>query len=165
MPPAISGVGLRFERPEFTMKAPADTRSGTSRSVIRSFRPICQPPGLSTYVDQLEPGYNSGIIYARPGAMQEPSSAPGSGMVPHEGRRRVHTAFCVCAGCRQQMTDSTPPTSSSGEDGQAPYSARTAWLDRVETPFRSFLRTETGSAVVLLVATVTAVVWVNVDAS
>jgi Na+/H+ antiporter NhaA len=35
----------------------------------------------------------------------------------------------------------------------------------VETPFRSFLRTETGSAVVLLVATVTAVVWVNVDAS
>jgi Na+/H+ antiporter NhaA len=35
----------------------------------------------------------------------------------------------------------------------------------VETPLREFLRTETGGAAVLLAAAVTALVWVNVDAS
>jgi len=35
----------------------------------------------------------------------------------------------------------------------------------VETPLREFLRTETGSAAVLLAAAVAALVWVNVDAS
>jgi len=33
----------------------------------------------------------------------------------------------------------------------------------VETPLRQFLRTETGSAVVLLAATVAALAWVNID--
>jgi len=42
---------------------------------------------------------------------------------------------------------------------------RTAWSRNVGTPLREFLGTETGSAVVLLVATVAALVWVNVDAS
>jgi Na+/H+ antiporter NhaA len=42
---------------------------------------------------------------------------------------------------------------------------RTAWSRSVETPLRSFLRTETGSAAVLLAATVAALVWVNADAS
>jgi Na+/H+ antiporter NhaA len=37
--------------------------------------------------------------------------------------------------------------------------------DALATPFRRFVATETGSAVVLLLATVAAVVWVNVDAS
>ena len=44
-------------------------------------------------------------------------------------------------------------------------SARTAWARNLETPLRSFLRTETGSAAVLLAATVTALVWVNADAA
>jgi Na+/H+ antiporter NhaA len=35
----------------------------------------------------------------------------------------------------------------------------------VETPLRRFLRTETGSAAVLLAATLGALVWVNIDAS
>ena len=47
----------------------------------------------------------------------------------------------------------------------APYSGRTAWGRNLETPLREFLRTETGSAAVLLGATVAALVWVNVDAS
>jgi len=47
----------------------------------------------------------------------------------------------------------------------APYSGRTAWARNLETPLRDFLRTETGSAAVLLAATVAALVWVNVDAS
>ncbi len=43
------------------------------------------------------------------------------------------------------------------------FSGRTAWARRVETPLRQFLRTETGSAVVLLAATLAALVWVNID--
>ena len=42
---------------------------------------------------------------------------------------------------------------------------RTAWSRNVGTPLREFLGTETGSAVVLLAATVAALIWVNVDAS
>jgi Na+/H+ antiporter NhaA len=47
----------------------------------------------------------------------------------------------------------------------APFSGRTAWVRNLETPLRSFLRTETGSAAFLLAAAVAALVWVNVDAS
>ncbi|HEV8649759.1 MAG TPA: Na+/H+ antiporter NhaA [Actinomycetes bacterium] len=44
-------------------------------------------------------------------------------------------------------------------------SGRTAWTRTLETPLRRFLRTEAGSATVLLAATLAALVWVNVDAS
>jgi Na+/H+ antiporter NhaA len=45
------------------------------------------------------------------------------------------------------------------------YSGRTAWARNLQTPLRQFLRTETGSAAVLLAATVTALAWVNIDAA
>jgi Na+/H+ antiporter NhaA len=54
---------------------------------------------------------------------------------------------------------------SSRLQASSPFSGRTAWARSVETPLRSFLRTETGSAAVLLAAAVAALVWVNVDAS
>lgn len=60
---------------------------------------------------------------------------------------------------------------SSGEKCDVPgaptaaFSERTAWARSLETPLRNFLRTETGSAVVLLAATVLALVWVNAHAS
>ena len=38
----------------------------------------------------------------------------------------------------------------------------TAWTGRLKTPLRQFLRTQTGSAAVLLAATVAALVWANV---
>jgi Na+/H+ antiporter NhaA len=41
---------------------------------------------------------------------------------------------------------------------------RTAWGRHPQTPLRQFVRTETGSAAVLLAATITALVWANVDA-
>jgi Na+/H+ antiporter NhaA len=41
----------------------------------------------------------------------------------------------------------------------------TAWSRSLPTPLREFVRTETGGAAVLLAATVTALAWVNVDAS
>jgi Na+/H+ antiporter NhaA len=40
---------------------------------------------------------------------------------------------------------------------------RTAWAQRLETPLRRFVRTETGSAAVLLAATVAALAWANID--
>ncbi len=43
------------------------------------------------------------------------------------------------------------------------YSGRTAWVRNLETPLRTFLRTETGSAAVLLAGVVAALVWANVD--
>jgi len=43
------------------------------------------------------------------------------------------------------------------------YSGRTAWARNLETPLRMFLRTETGSATVLVGAVVFALVWANVD--
>jgi Na+/H+ antiporter NhaA len=43
------------------------------------------------------------------------------------------------------------------------FTGRTAWSRNLQTPLRAFLRTETGSAVVLLAAAVAALVWANVD--
>jgi Na+/H+ antiporter NhaA len=42
---------------------------------------------------------------------------------------------------------------------------RTAWRRNLETPLREFLRTETGSAALILAAVVAALVWANVDLS
>ena len=39
------------------------------------------------------------------------------------------------------------------------------WARRLETPLRRFLRTETGSAAVLLAATLAALAWANIDPS
>ncbi|WP_204056450.1 Na+/H+ antiporter NhaA [Microbispora corallina] len=47
---------------------------------------------------------------------------------------------------------------------QPTLSGRTAWARRLDTPLREFLRTETGSAAILLAATVAALIWANVDA-
>src|ERR671935_2703402 len=46
---------------------------------------------------------------------------------------------------------------------QPAFSGRTAWVRNLETPLRTFLRTETGSAAVLLAGVVAALVWTNVD--
>jgi Na+/H+ antiporter NhaA len=43
------------------------------------------------------------------------------------------------------------------------FSQRTAWTRSLEEPLRSFLRTETGSAAILLAATVAALIWANVS--
>ncbi|MGH2890155.1 MAG: Na+/H+ antiporter NhaA, partial [Solirubrobacteraceae bacterium] len=41
---------------------------------------------------------------------------------------------------------------------------RTAWARNLEAPLRDFLRTQTGSASILLFAAIAALVWINVDA-
>jgi Na+/H+ antiporter NhaA len=45
------------------------------------------------------------------------------------------------------------------------FSGKTAWVRRMETPLRTFLRTETGSASVLAAATVAALIWANISVS
>jgi Na+/H+ antiporter NhaA len=45
-----------------------------------------------------------------------------------------------------------------------PFAGRTAWARNLEAPLRDFLRTETGSAAILLIGAVAAMVWINVDA-
>jgi len=57
-----------------------------------------------------------------------------------------------------------PPAAEGAASAEAPFSARTAWIRRVDTPLRAFLRTETGSAAVLAFGTVAALVWANVSA-
>jgi Na+/H+ antiporter NhaA len=59
----------------------------------------------------------------------------------------------------------------SGEPGaqtESPtglLSGKTAWARNLEAPLRDFLRTETGSAAILLVGAVAALIWTNVSAS
>jgi Na+/H+ antiporter NhaA len=45
------------------------------------------------------------------------------------------------------------------------FVARTAWVRNLEAPLRDFMRTQTGSAAVLLTATIAALIWVNVSGS
>jgi Na+/H+ antiporter NhaA len=53
------------------------------------------------------------------------------------------------------MTGSAPPA--------RPSTLSTVWDRSRQTPLRQFLRTETGSAAVLLAATIAALIWANVD--
>jgi Na+/H+ antiporter NhaA len=52
------------------------------------------------------------------------------------------------------VTESRPAAAASGH---------TAWTRNLQTPLRRFLRTQTGSAAVLLAATIAALVWANVN--
>ncbi len=48
----------------------------------------------------------------------------------------------------------------SSPDSASPSTTTSAW--RGDTPLTSFLRTESGSAAILLVAAIAAIVWANV---
>jgi Na+/H+ antiporter NhaA len=48
---------------------------------------------------------------------------------------------------------------------ETPFSGLTAWARRGQTPLRTFMRTETGSASVLAGATVAALIWANISLS
>src|SRR5207253_1006089 len=72
----------------------------------------------------------------------------------HPGRPR---AARLLLAFKQRMTDSTAAVAS--------LSGRTAWARNLEEPLRSFLRTETGGAAILLAAALTALIWANADPS
>jgi Na+/H+ antiporter NhaA len=54
---------------------------------------------------------------------------------------------------------------TESQETSGALSGRTAWARSLQTPLREFLQTETGSAAVLVGATVVALVWANVDSS
>jgi Na+/H+ antiporter NhaA len=71
------------------------------------------------------------------------------------------------------MTDpQASPQADPGTGNEAPgnesledTTPHTPWTQRLETPLRQFLRTETGSAAILAAATIAALIWVNVSAA
>ncbi len=68
-------------------------------------------------------------------------------------------------GCEAGVSDPSAAEPAAAEEAGSAFSARTAWIRRMDTPLRAFLRTETGSATVLAGATVIALIWANVSAS
>ncbi|MGA9860180.1 MAG: Na+/H+ antiporter NhaA [Solirubrobacteraceae bacterium] len=63
--------------------------------------------------------------------------------------------------------ESSEPDSAADDDGSTSsglLAGRTAWARNLEAPLRDFLRTETGSAAILLAGALAALVWVNLDA-
>jgi Na+/H+ antiporter NhaA len=54
-------------------------------------------------------------------------------------------------------------TSQDAPASAGPFSGRTAWARNLETPLRVFLRTEPGSAAVLVAMAAAALVWINAD--
>src|SRR5581483_8558309 len=56
-------------------------------------------------------------------------------------------------------------TSTSGETQTGGLSGKTAWARNLEAPLRDFLRTQSGSAAILLAAAVAALVWANIGSS
>jgi hypothetical protein len=86
------------------------------------------------------------------------------GLVPALGVVRIQViaqsrARPVQSGARENHGVAEPDASPSQ------FSPRTVWAQRLETPLRQFLRTETGSAAVLLAATLAALAWANIDRS
>jgi Na+/H+ antiporter NhaA len=53
----------------------------------------------------------------------------------------------------------------SEPEATGPLSNRTAWGRSMPSPLRDFLQTETGSAAILLLAAIAALVWTNIDSS
>ena len=51
----------------------------------------------------------------------------------------------------------------SGAVSAPQFSLRTVWAQNLETPLRRFVRTETGSAAILLAATLAALAWANIS--
>jgi len=66
---------------------------------------------------------------------------------------------------RAMSSEDTSEDSEVTEETEGPFSRKTAWVRRMETPLRTFLRTETGSASVLAAATVVALIWANISYS
>jgi Na+/H+ antiporter NhaA len=65
----------------------------------------------------------------------------------------------------ENTAPATPARRDRGSGRELELTGRTPWPRRLDTPLRTFLRTETGSAGMLLLATAAALVWTNVDAA
>jgi Na+/H+ antiporter NhaA len=82
-------------------------------------------------------------------------------MPPRSGRPTPSRATNSDRPARWRLTDNGAAAAPLARE--SPFTGRTAWVRNLESPLRGFLRTETGSAAVLLAAAVAALVWANVD--
>jgi Na+/H+ antiporter NhaA len=71
-------------------------------------------------------------------------------------------AAAAAAAAAEETSEGAEDTAG---DTAGPFAGKTAWVRRMETPLRSFLRTETGSASVLAAGTVLALIWANISLS
>ncbi len=85
--------------------------------------------------------------------MSESPEAPGV-IVPDQADMEAAEAEALGSGDAEVV-----------EETGGPFSGKTAWVRRMETPLRTFLRTETGSAAILAGATVLALIWANMSIS
>src|SRR6266568_7891223 len=85
--------------------------------------------------------------------MSESPEAPGV-IVPDQADMEAAEAEALGSGDAEVV-----------EETGGPFSGKTAWVRRMETPLRMFLRTETGSAAILAGATVLALIWANMSIS
>ena len=99
-----------------------------------------------------EPARESGEPARKSGEPARKSGEPPGSAEPVRGER--DTVQGERGTARAALTRPAPGAAATG---------RTAWGRHLQTPLRQFLRTETGSAAVLLAATITALIWANVD--
>src|SRR5260370_461119 len=85
--------------------------------------------------------------------MSESAEAPGV-IVPDQADMQAAEAEALGSGDAEVV-----------EETGGPFSGKTAWVRRMETPRRPFLRAETGSAAILAGATVLALIWANMSIS
>src|SRR5258705_6362948 len=117
-----------------------------------------RPTGCSANHRTNGPGASCGASSTRvaceAAAMSE-SSPEASNVI------EVSDADMAAAAAEQTAAEDAEVSEETG----GPFSQKTAWVRRMETPLRSFLHTETGSASVLAAATVLALIWANMSIS
>ena len=64
-----------------------------------------------------------------------------------------------------ESADASGPDRADSRAGVSRWRGRTAWARDRSAPLRAFVRTESGSAIVLVAGIVTALAWANIDAS
>ncbi|MEO6857209.1 MAG: Na+/H+ antiporter NhaA [Solirubrobacteraceae bacterium] len=57
-----------------------------------------------------------------------------------------------------------PSTAAEADETPRALAGRTAWARNLEAPLRNFLRTQSGSAAILLACALAALIWMNIDA-
>src|ERR1700755_3344517 len=82
---------------------------------------------------------------------------------PAEAARGIDVSQAgIAAAAAEAAADGAETTE---ETAAGPFSGKTAWVRHMETPLRTFLRTETGSAAILAGATALALIWANISLS
>jgi Na+/H+ antiporter NhaA len=97
--------------------------------------------------------------------VSEPSSTASGGAHSKDPAGSEGSGPAEPSGPTEPTDPSGSPGGSGGPGGYSGYTGRTAEGTDAQPPWRAFLRTETGSAAVLLVAVLAALVWANTSLS